>query len=150
MQHLSKNKCPKFTDEELITVYLWGIGQHLSMRKAIYEYTKSHLSEWFPRLPSYQAFCRRLNLLAGAFQALAEIFREKMLEKSSDTHEYVVDSMPIMLARRSNSTSAKVGRPLCNKRLNSTRKEWYHGVKLHILPCFVPESVSVKTNSDLQ
>ena len=93
----------------MITVYLWGVGQHLSTRKAVYEYTKSHLSEWFPKLPSYQAFCRRLNWLAGAFQALAEIFGEKMLEKSPDTHAYVVDSMPIMLAHRSNSTRAKVG-----------------------------------------
>lgn len=143
LQRLSNNKCPQFTDEELITVYLWGVGQHLSTRKAIYEYTKSHLSEWFPKLPSYQAFCRRLNWLAGAFQALAEIFGEKTLEKCPDTHEYVVDSMPVMLARRTNSTGAKVGRPLCNKCFNSTRKEWYHGVKLHVFAMLRPGKLPV-------
>ena len=110
-------------EEELITVYLFGLGQHLSTRKAIYKHTKGHLLDWFPKLPSYQAFCRRLNWMAGAFQALTEIFGEKTLEKCADTHEYVVDSMPIMLARRANSTGARVDRPLCNKCFNSTRKE---------------------------
>ena len=143
MQRLSNNKCPQFTDEELITVYLWGVRQHLLTRKAIYKYTKENLSEWFPKLPSYQAFCRRLNWLAGAFQALAEIFSEKTLEKHPDTHEYVVDSMPVMLARRSNSTGAKVGRPLCNKCFNSTRKEWYHGVKLHVFAMLRPGKLPV-------
>lgn len=143
MQRLSNNKCPQFTDEELITVYLWGVGQHLRTRKAVYEYTKSHLLGWFPKLPSYQAFCRRLNWLSGAFQALAEIFGEKTLEKLGDTHEYVVDSMPVMLARRSNSTGANVGRPLCNKCFNSTRKEWYYGVKLHVLAMLRPEKLPV-------
>lgn len=143
LQRLSNNKCPQFTDEELITVYLWGIEQHLLTRKAIHEYTKNHLLEWFPKLPSYQAFCRRLNWLAGAFQALAEIFTEKTLGKVSDTHEYVVDSMPIMLARRSNSTGAKVGRPLCNKCFNATRQEWYHGVKLHVLAMLRPDQLPI-------
>lgn len=79
MQRLSNNKCkcPQFTDVELITVYLWGVRQHLLTRKAIYEYTKENLLGWFPKLPSYQAFCRRLNWMAGAFQALTEIFGEK-------------------------------------------------------------------------
>lgn len=120
-------------EEELITVYLFGLGQHLSTRKAIYKHTKGHLLDWFPKLPSYQAFCRSLNWLAGAFQALAEIFGEKMLEKSTDTYEDVIASIPIMLARRSNSTRAKAGRPLCNKCFSFTQKEWSHGVKLHVL-----------------
>lgn len=143
MQRLSNNKCPQFTDEELITVYLWGVRQHLLTRKAIYEYTKENLLEWFPKLPSYQAFCRRLNWLTGAFQALAEIFSEKTLEKYPDTHEYVVDFMPVMLARRSNSTGARVGRPLYNKCFNSTRKEWYHGVKLYIFAMLRPGKLPI-------
>lgn len=138
LQRLSNNKCPQFTDEELIAVYLWGVGQHLLTRKAIYEYTKSQLSEWFLKLPSYQAFCRRLNWLAPAFQALAEIWEEVALRNYTDTREYVVDAMPVILAHGNNSTRAKVGRPLCNKCYNTTRKEWYHGVKLHVLAMLRP------------
>ena len=77
MQRLSNNNCPKFSDRELITVYLWGLKQQLPTRKAIYNYTKTHLANRFRNLPSYQAFCRRLNRLAGAFRALAEIWAEK-------------------------------------------------------------------------
>ncbi len=72
MQRQSNNFCPQFTDEECITVYLWGISQRKFEQKTIYNYTKNHLLEWFPKLPSYQAFSNRLNQLAPAFQALAE------------------------------------------------------------------------------
>ena len=72
MQRQSNNFRPQFTDEECITVYLWGISQRRFEQKAIYNYTKNHLLEWFPKLPSYQAFSDRLNRLAPAFQALAE------------------------------------------------------------------------------
>ena len=83
---MSNNNCPKFSDEELITAYLWRKAQQLPTRKAIYNYTKSHLLAWFPVLPSYQAFCRRLNCLTPAFQALAEIWAEDAAEKSGDIH----------------------------------------------------------------
>ena len=96
-QRPSNNNCPQFSDEELITVYLWGKAQ----RKAIYNYTKSHLSTWFPALPSYQAFCRRLNRLTPAFHALAKIWVEEAAKKSGDTHRYAVDSCPVMVARPS-------------------------------------------------
>ena len=128
---MSNNNCPQFSDEELITVYLWGKAQQFVTRKAIYNYTRNHLLEWFPKLPSYQAFCRRLNRLAAAFQALADIWTEKALAKGPDSHTYAVDSCPIMMARRSYSTGAKVGRDFCDKSYNSSRKEWYYGIKLH-------------------
>ena len=51
MQRQSNNFRPQFTDEECITVYLWGISQRRFEQNAIYNYTKNHLSEWFPRLP---------------------------------------------------------------------------------------------------
>ena len=143
LQRQSNNNCPQFTDEELITVYLWGKGQQLLTRKAIYNYTKSHLFEWFPSLPSYQAFCRRLNRIAGAFRVLSEIWLEAIQARSEDSHCYAVDSCPIMLARRSNSTGAKVGKPLCNKCYNATRKEWYHGVKLHAFVMLRPGKLPI-------
>ena len=143
LQRQSSNNCPKFTDEELITVYLWGKRQQLLTRTAIYNYTKSHLFGWFPSLPSYQAFCRRLNRIAGAFRALSEIWLEAIQARSEDSHCYAVDSCPIMLARRSNSTGAKVGKPLCNKCYNATRKEWYHGVKLHAFVMLRPGKLPI-------
>lgn len=131
-QRLSNNNCPKFTDDELITVYLWGLKKQLFTRKAIYNYTKEELHEYFPDLPSYQAFCRRLNRLADAFRALAEIWSEQAAENAEQTNCYVLDSCPIMLAKDSRSNRAKIGKEICNLTRNSTRNQWYHGVKLHV------------------
>ena len=142
-QRLNNNNCPQFSDEELITIYLWGKAQQLVTRKAIYNYTRNHLLEWFPKLPSYQAFCRRLNRLVAAFQALADIWTEKALTKEPDTHAYAVDSCPIMVARRSYSTRAKVGRGFCDKNYNSSRNEWYYGIKLHAFVMLRPGNLPI-------
>ena len=68
-QRLS-NFRPRFTDEELVTVYLFGHMQGFSQQRRIYDYIRRHWRAWFPCLPSYQAFNRRLNSLAPAFEHL--------------------------------------------------------------------------------
>lgn len=60
------------------------------------------------------------------------------MEKSGDTHCYAVDSCPIMVARRSYSTGAKVGTRFCDKCYNTARQEWYYGVKLHVFVMLKP------------
>ena len=81
LQCLSNNNCPKFSDKELITIYFWGKAQQLPTRKAIYRLVKQTMLDTFPDLPSYQAFCRRLNWLAPAFQALTESGKNILLLK---------------------------------------------------------------------
>ena len=76
LQRQSNNNCPQFTDEELITVCLWGKAQQLLTRKAIYNYIKIHLLAWFPALPGYQAFCRRLNRIER--MVLDSVYRKYM------------------------------------------------------------------------
>ena len=131
MQRQSNNFRPQFSDEECITVYLWGISQRRFEQTTIYNYTKNHLLEWFPKLPSYQAFSDRLNRLAPAFQALAEIWLSAIGVNLPEQMEYIVDSCPIILAKGPRSGQAKVARELCEKSYNSSRKEWYYGMKLH-------------------
>jgi hypothetical protein len=77
-QRLSNNFCPKFTDEECITIYLWGITQQKYEAKAIYEYILDYYEGWFPNLPSYQAFNKRICNLADTFEALADILLKNM------------------------------------------------------------------------
>lgn len=131
LQHRSNNKSAQFTDMELITVYLWGQGTGLSTRKDIYNFTKTYLLDWFPKLPSYQAFCRRLNRLAEAFAALAEIWTEQKLATIENSNCYLLDSCPITVATGSRSNYSKTAREICNLTRNSTKNQWYHGVKLH-------------------
>ena len=140
-QRRSNNCHPQFTDEELITVYVWGTMQRQFTRKAIYEYTRLHWSEWFPKLPSYQAFCRRLNRLTPAFRALSEIWMEEKQHNGGLHTDFVVDSCPIILAKQVRSDRAKVGRELCEKCYNASRKEWYYGVKLHLFAQLRPRQL---------
>ena len=132
LQRLSNNNCPKFSDKEIISIYLWGKAQQLPTRKAIYRLVKQTMLDKFPALPGYQAFCRRLNWLAPAFQALAEIWREQFAAKTEDSHTYLLDSCPIILAKGRRSKHGKVARDLCSQCYNSAGQEWYYGVKLHV------------------
>jgi hypothetical protein len=63
----SNNSSPSLTDEEIITIFLWGIMQHRTTIKEIYNYTNDHLREWFSNLPSYEAYIMRLNRLHDVF-----------------------------------------------------------------------------------
>ncbi|MEZ3418756.1 MAG: transposase [Bacteroidales bacterium] len=154
MQRQSNNFRPQFTDEECITVYLWGISQRRFEQKAIYSYTKNHLLEWFPKLPSYQAFSARLSRLAPAFQALAESWLSVIGVNLEEQLEYIVDSCPVILAKGPRSGHAKIASELCEKSYNSSRKEWYYGIKLHAIvarrPGHLPVPVSLMASGAAQ
>lgn len=101
-QRLSNNSEPTFTDEtftdeEVLTIYLFGIIKRRKTIKGIYDYTADHLSGWFPELPSYGGYNQRLNRLNAVFaplvqKALSEIGGEELPVRSSR----IVDSMPII------------------------------------------------------
>ena len=57
--------------------------------------------------------------------------------------DYIVDSCPIILAKGSRSGQAKVARELCEKSYNSSRKEWYYGMKLHAIVAHKPGQLPV-------
>ena len=143
MERQSNNFRPQFSDEECITVYLWGISQRRFEQKTIYEYTQNHLLDWFPKLPSYQAFSDRLNRLAPVFQALAEHWLCIIGVDLGGISEYIVDSCPVILAKGSRSGHAKAARELCEKSYNSSRKEWYYGLKLHAVVARGPGQLPV-------
>jgi hypothetical protein len=133
VQRLSNNCRPQFTDEELITVYLWGIIQRQFERKQIHRYTKMHLMEWFPMLPSYQAFNYRLNELAPAFQEFASILLDFPSLTTFQPSTMLVDSLPVILAKQARSSRAKVSPELCSKSYCSSKDQWYYGMKLHLV-----------------
>lgn len=130
-QRFSNNRFPKFTDEECITAYLWGKMEGRLTRKDVYTFIRDYWHDAFPDLPSYQAFCRRLNNLVPALQALAEVWSGVLCANFEDSVQYIVDSCPIIVAKQARSGFAKVAREYCDKSYNSSRKEYYYGVKLH-------------------
>ena len=112
-QSLNNNCRPQFTDEEIITVYLWGIMQRQFEVKAIYHY-RMHLLDWLPKLPSYQAFSRRLCELAPAFESLAGELISALFNYGVSNADLLIDSMPVVVSKGRRSSSAKVARILCS------------------------------------
>ena len=121
-----------------MTIYLFGIVEKKLDVKAIYQLIKDYWADWFPKLPRYQNFNRRINYLASAFPVLcglilAENEIHNGLNEDKDILAHVLDSMPITVAKHKRSNRAKAAKGLCNKGYCSSKDEYYYGVKLHML-----------------
>ena len=129
-QRLS-NFRPRFTDEELVTIYLFGHMQGFYQQRRIYDYTRRHWRGWFPHLPSYQAFNRRLNRLAPVFeQLITETLTSQVVQLAAHS-DRLVDSMPISLAKWPRSGAARVAREVADQGYSASKRSYYYGVKLH-------------------
>jgi hypothetical protein len=104
-QRLSNFK-PRCTDQELLTMYLFGHLQGFSQQRRIYEYVRRHWHAWFPTLPSYQAFNRRLNELVATFEQLISSALESAVAQLAPQADCLVDSLPVMLAKGARSSTA--------------------------------------------
>jgi len=131
-QRQSNNFRPKFTDEECITILIWGISNRKFEVKACYEFIRDYYGEWFPDLPSYQAFNNRVCYLADAFRALVGVLLG-CLELDPSHVDHAIDSMPIVLAGAKRSGRAKVAGEHCSKGYCASKDMWYYGVKLHTI-----------------
>ena len=134
-QRLSNNSKPKFTDQELVTCYFFGmLNNHYQQRK-IYDYIDNHWRSCFPDLPSYQAFNNRLNNLATHFAVITDLLlSEKHLALDlNESEDSLIDSFPVMLKRGKNAKSGRVASKLADFGYCSSKEIYYHGVKLHNL-----------------
>ena len=132
-ERFSNNAHPEFTDEEVITIYLFGIIRKRCDVTQIYEYTHDHLSNWFPKLPSYGGYIQRLNKLSAVFPPLLNAFAP-VWEGGSKVHlAFLLDSMPSILARGSRRFQAKVAREVADCGYCASKKLSYYGLKLHVL-----------------
>lgn len=136
MRH-SNNHSPSFTDAEVMTIYLYCTTCEFKLhdKKQVYDYADRHLRSWFPQLPDYEAFNRRLNNLSSCFKLLAEyvcplIYQEKPAF-DGQVFELIVDSLPIMLAKNQRAKTAKVAKEIANLGFCATKSTYYHGLKMH-------------------
>jgi len=131
-QRLS-NFRPLFTNEELVTMYIFGHLQGHTTHRRIYDYVVDHWRGWFPALSSYQAFNRRVNELAPAFELLIEqqlTIAGRHIEVTTDR---LIDSLPIMLAVGTRVNQARVAGELPDTGFCATKQTYYRGVKLHLI-----------------
>lgn len=125
----------KFSDEEAITLYLYGVIEGFRTLKSIHQYAKKHLLQWFPHLPGYKAFDHRMNHLHDVFVPLVDFICHELTDAQGN--EYIVgitDSMPIIMAQRGRRFHAKVAPGFATKNgYCATKKLHYYGVKLHAI-----------------
>ena len=96
-QRFSNNATPIFTDQELLTVYLFcGAYQRYFQIKEIHTFTEEYLLSWFPNLPSYQTFNYRLNLMSEAISELVKHLITFFKPEDCDSMTSLIDSMPII------------------------------------------------------
>lgn len=131
-QRLS-NFRPRFTDEELLTIYLFGHMQGFHQQRHIYDYARRHWRAWFPALPSYQAFNRRLNRLDPAFEHLITAALTEQVAGLAGQADRLIDSLPVVLAKWPRSGRAKVAAEVADQGYCSTKRSYYYGVKLHAI-----------------
>jgi IS5 family transposase len=132
-QRLSNNHLPLFSDEELLTMYLFGHLQGLTTQRRIYDYMCNHWREWFPALPAYQTVNCRLNELAPAFELLIEELLISGAWHIGATDDRLIDSVPVMLARGTRANRARVAPGLADTGFCATKQQHYRGVKLHFI-----------------
>lgn len=132
-QRLSNNSKPEFTDQELVTIYLFGHLQGLFEKKAIHRLIDKYWRHYFPKLPSYQSFVARLNLLEQTFQTIGG-YLQHMLEANREPEiDRIIDSMPVMLAAGGHAYTARVAREVADRGYCASKKIYFHGVRLHTI-----------------
>lgn len=128
----SNNSEPVFTDQEILTIYLFAMHAEQRFKiSQIYEFADGYLRSWFPSLPSYTAFNVRLNRLSEALKALTILLMEGFQPSDCDKEVSLLDSMPIITC--SGKRSGKVAREITDKGFCSTKNMYYYGLKIHAL-----------------
>jgi hypothetical protein len=152
-QRMSNYANLSFTDEEVISIYLFGVIDKNREIKRIYEYANRHLRDWFPKLPSYTAFVQRLNKVADVFAPLLEIIQQEQEAKNTEK-VWLIDSFPVALAKQGHRFKACVAPELADAGYCATKKLYFYGVRVHIvarrqagtLPC--PDYIGVTGASE--
>ena len=131
-ERFSNNNQPELTDQEIMTIYLFAIEEEQRTKvKQIHRFANEYLRDWFPNIGSYAAFNNRINRLSGAFQGLGESLILKFKPADCSSKQSLLDSMPIIVC--SGKRSSRVAPELVDKTYCSTKRLWYHGLKLHAL-----------------
>jgi|688.fasta_scaffold528871_1 hypothetical protein len=133
LERMSNNKSVTMTDEEVLTIYLFGILSHRRTLKQIHSYAYDHLREWFPKLFCYETLVRRVDEMGEMLPVFLEILLDVQCDPTIRSRFKLIDSFPIVLAGPKRSNQAKVAPEIANKGFCSTKNLFYYGVKLHIL-----------------
>lgn len=109
---MSNNHQPLFSDEELLTIYMFEHPQGRTPERRINDYIRNHWREWFLALPACRAFNRRLNEPAPAFELLVENLLTNIHRQTQPTDDRLINSMPVvsLITRQPRTRRTRVAR----------------------------------------
>ena len=137
VQRHSNNQEAALSDEEVVTIYIFGIQKGQKTAKSAFQYASDHLISWFLNLGNYNAFTQSLNRISDAFISITRLISEQLeSELSCGSNNLLLDSLPIVMANNARSSTAKVANEIADKGYCGSKKMFYHGVKLHIAGFF--------------
>ncbi len=129
-----KKKChnglPYFSDAEVIATYFYGLRMGLRTISQMHNFASSMLREWFPNLPGYQQFNKRLNSLSETIEKLLCFV---IVSSQDECQKSAIDSMPIIIAKSKRSSKASVANEIANKGYCASKDQYYYGAKLHLV-----------------
>ncbi len=100
-------------------------------KKSGYYYIKRNYQSWFPLLPVYEVYSRKLNKFNEALAYIYKVICKQYF--TNDSKEVVIDTAPIVVCKQQHSAKSKVGKPLVTKGYCASKKMFYNGVKLQII-----------------
>ena len=107
-QRQTGNSDPAFSDEEVLTICVFGLIKKRTTISENHEYMKDHFLDWCPDLPSYQSYNRRPGRLSAVFALLAsEVLSAVEREETRQEAVRIADSMPIMLTEEQRASKVR-------------------------------------------
>jgi len=127
----SNNHVPFFTDAELFTCGLFAELVRGKDKKAGYTYIKEHYQNWFPTLPCYEVYNRKLNKYHEALVYIFKAIRRKYGHANQALA--MIDTAPIEVCQAQHSKKARAAKPFVSKGYCAAKKKYYIGAKLQIV-----------------
>ncbi len=134
-ERFSNNQVVPFSDIELFATAIFPVLMGYSEKKQGYRYVYRHYRHWFPSLPTYEAWNRRLNQSVDAWQYLYSLVL-RQFAPPQPVHEFVVDTLPISVCQAQHSRKTTAAQPFVSKGYCKAKKKYYVGAKVQLLAGF--------------
>jgi len=131
IDRFSNNRFPYFSDAELLTSAIFPILMGYLVKKDGYRYIQRHYRTWFPKLPTYEVWNRRLNRSHEALIYLDRLIRWCFANVVGQ--ELIIDTIPIIVCQAQHSARAAAASPFVSKGYCAAKKQYYIGAKVQLL-----------------
>jgi hypothetical protein len=130
-ERLSNNKNPRFTDVELFTCALFTEIIGCKNKKQGFRFIRNHYVTWFPKLPQYEVYNRKLNKFHEALTYIFMVVRNKYGIYQGSLG--MIDTAPITVCQAHHTFRSRTAQPYVSKGYCSAKKRYYIGAKLQII-----------------